>query len=279
MTSMKSLIIRARTLRADFFLNAVSTASALSLALVATACGSDSGTDGSGNGAATQPDASAGASSGGTNVSGSGAASGSNAGGTTLGGGGTSATAGGNSGTSAGGRQSRGGTNAGGVGPSAGGAVIAGSPGAGGATIGTGGSPGTLSDGGCIALGSPCDPNTSICCSNDICVSSTSPDYAGCRQPCTTAADCASGCCIPFANLPNKGFCGAALLCQCAGQDETCGGTRHCCSGFACSTFDSTGALACHKSCTQNSDCTTNCCVKVTGTADSVCLTPNFCGH
>jgi hypothetical protein len=135
------------------------------------------------------------------------------------------------------------------------------------------------SAGACTSVGSSCDPDTTICCPGAVCVTSTSPDYAGCREECTTAADCASGCCIPFANIPNKGFCGAAALCQCAGQDETCGGTRQCCGGFSCSTFDGTGALACHKSCTQNSDCSTNCCVEVQGTGDKVCLPAKpFCG-
>lgn len=161
------------------------------------------------------------------------------------------------------------GTNVGGA------TTSGGRAGSSGASSGTGGG----SVGGCTSVGSSCNPDTTICCPGAVCVTSTSPDYAGCREECATAADCASGCCIPFANIPNKGFCGAAALCQCAGQDETCGGTRQCCSGFSCSTFDGTGALACHKACAQNSDCSTNCCVQVQGTADKVCLPAKpFCG-
>jgi hypothetical protein len=201
------------------------------------------------------------------------------------GGAGSSAGAGASGGPSRGGNMSStGGVSSGGGrsgattggGSSVGGAVVSGGrPGAGGSSGASGGSVG-----GCTSVGASCNPDTTICCPGAVCVTSTSADYAGCREECTTAADCASGCCIPFANIPNKGFCGAATLCQCAGQDETCGGTRQCCGGLSCSTFDSTGALACHKTCTQNSECSTNCCVKIAGTPDSVCLPAKpFCGQ
>ena len=219
-------------------------------------------TDGGAGGAAGNVSAAGNSSSAGNSSAGAGASGGASRGGTTSGGGG--GTSGGASGASSGG------------GTSVGGATVSGGrTGMGGGASGAAGG----SVGGCTSVGASCNPDTTICCPGAVCVTSTSPDYAGCREECTTAADCASGCCIPFANIPNKGFCGAAILCQCASQDETCGGTRQCCSGYSCSTFDSTGALACHKSCTQNSDCTTNCCVQVAGTSDSVCLPAKpFCG-
>lgn len=245
--------------------------------LIATTTACDSEGDAAatvGTGAASpidggNPAANAGGSSaGGNGVTGASGTSG----GPTLGGGGANgggATSSGAGATAAGGRTSTGGT-----GPAAGGTSAGGMP------SGTGNTSGNPSDAGCPGVGTACDPDRTICCSGLVCVTSTSPDYAGCRQSCATASDCSTGCCIPFANIPNKGFCGAALLCQCAGQDETCGGARQCCSGFSCSTFDQTGALACHKLCTQNSDCSTNCCVKVNGTADSVCLPAKpWCGQ
>jgi len=248
------------------------------VAISATACSSD-GDGGSGAPASTTPDGGSAAGAGGASVGGAnGSSGGVNQGGNTVGSGGTTSSG---AGTGSGATSSGGATN-GGSAASSGGRTGAGggSSGAGGVSSGAGGASGNPPDGGCPGVGTACDPNTTICCAGLICVTSTSPDYAGCRQSCTTAADCASGCCIPFANLPNKGFCGDATLCQCAGQGETCGGARQCCSGYSCATFDSTGALACNKLCTQNSDCATNCCVKVNGTPDSVCLPAKpWCGQ
>jgi hypothetical protein len=251
-------------------------ATTLVLLTVAAGCSSDSdgNAQGGGTGSAVNSDggstggsAGSGATAGnssaaGNNSAGGGASGGPSQGGNTTGvGGGTST---GGSGTSSGG-----GTNVGGA------IVSGGRTGTGGGASGASGA----SVGGCTSVGSSCNPDTTICCPGAVCVTSTSPDYAGCRQECVTAADCASGCCIPFANIPNKGFCGDASLCQCSAQDEPCGGARQCCDGYSCSTFDATGALACHKACTQNSDCSTNCCVQVTGTADHVCLPAKpFCG-
>jgi hypothetical protein len=242
---------------------------AIALLVVSTfGCSSESDGTGLGSGAGGAAGASPDGSAAGTAGANSGGGSSSQGGNTTGVGG---ATAAGGSVTS-GGRSSAGGGST-----SVGGATVAGGrTGVGGVSGGAGGG----SAGACTAVGSSCNPDTTICCPGAVCVTSTSPDYAGCREECTTAADCASGCCIPFANIPNKGFCGAAILCQCAGDGETCGGTRQCCGGFSCSTFDSTGALACHKSCAQNSDCSTNCCVVVQGTSDKVCLPARpFCGQ
>jgi hypothetical protein len=242
--------------------------------LLASAAGCSSDSDGNspggGSGGASSPDGGAGtagnSSGAGNSSAGAGASGGPGQGGNATGAGG--AISGGRSSTGSGGSSGVGGSNVGGA------TLTGGRTGTAGGSSGAGGSVG-----GCTSVGSSCDPDTTICCPGAVCVTSTSPDYAGCREECTTAADCTSGCCIPFANIPNKGFCGAAALCQCAGQDETCGGTRQCCGGFSCSTFDGTGALACHKACAQNSDCSTNCCVQVQGTADKVCLPAKpFCG-
>jgi hypothetical protein len=245
----------------------------VALAFSAAACSSEADSNGTNSSPATPDGSTAGA--GGSNAAGANASSGGvNQGGNIVGAGGTITSGAGTAGTGSGTTHSGGATNGGAT------ASSGGHPGAGGQSSGSGGGSGNLPDGGCLpGVGTACDPNRSICCGGFICVASTSTDYSGCRQPCTTAADCASGCCIPFANLPDKGFCGDAKLCQCAGEGETCGGTRQCCGGQSCSTFDSTGALACHKLCTQNSDCTTNCCVKVNGTSDSVCLPAKpWCG-
>lgn len=145
-----------------------------------------------------------------------------------------------------------------------------------GTAMGSGGA--TPSGGMCTGVGTACDAAQPMCCSGLICVASTGPDYAGCREPCTTAADCKSGCCIPFANIPDKGFCGDAQLCQCAALDETCGGARQCCDGFTCTTYDSTNRLACRPKCTKNSDCDTNCCIAIPTTPDSACFMASWCG-
>jgi hypothetical protein len=93
------------------------------------------------------------------------------------------------------------------------------------------------------------------------------------------ASDCASGCCIPFGNMPSAGFCGDAILCQCAELDEECGGTRRCCEGFTCTTYDETNVLGCRPVCQNNSDCDTNCCIAIPGTNDSACFQAAWCGR
>lgn len=210
-------------------------------------------------------------------------AGGASTGGTSGTGGGTATTGG------ASGSATTGGASTGGTSSSGGTATTGGTSGSGGSTPGGAPSGGATSAGGltgaggttgaCTQIGTPCNTTAPECCPGLLCVGSTSADYAGCRQPCAGATDCASGCCIPFSNIPDKGFCGDALLCQCAGLDETCGGARSCCSGFTCTTFDATNALACKPVCTQNADCTTNCCVAIPGTTDSACLPPSFCGR
>jgi hypothetical protein len=164
---------------------------------------------------------------------------------------------------------STGASGSGGVGPGSGGTVAAG-----GATPGSGG----VSNGTCKQLTEACNSNAPDCCGNLTCVSSTSTDYSGCREPCATATDCASGCCIPFGNFPNKGFCGAASLCQCSKLNETCGGTHQCCAGFTCTTYDQTNVLGCRPLCKQNSDCTTDCCIAIPTTTVSACFDPSWCG-
>lgn len=154
--------------------------------------------------------------------------------------------------------------------------------GAGGASFGDAATKGDAATEGdataCAASGESCAESVSSCCGDLICVGSTASNDKFCRQPCTEPDDCASQCCVLF-EAGNGGFCAPSERCQCAAEDETCGGTRRCCDGLACSTFDETGDFACKPLCQRDADCETRCCQPITGTDESVCLTADWCGR
>lgn len=128
----------------------------------------------------------------------------------------------------------------------------------------------------CFGIGDACEGEQLSCCDGLTCVGSSNPDMAGCRPMCQTAGDCDSGCCIPYSNV-DAGFCVAAKFCECAADGETCGGSIHCCDGFACSSGDTPGEFACRPVCKVDGDCDTNCCRPIQMTDTSVCLPSSWC--
>jgi hypothetical protein len=130
----------------------------------------------------------------------------------------------------------------------------------------------------CSGVAGPCTQPGPSCCNGLTCVSSRAPEYSGCRKPCTTANGCESGCCVPYAD-GKSGFCAEAAACACAVLDGVCGGVHHCCDGLACATFDASGAFACKPECQTDADCQSGCCRPIEGTADSACLSADWCSH
>jgi hypothetical protein len=140
------------------------------------------------------------------------------------------------------------------------------------------------------------------CCDAMSCFESDNPDFAGCRQTCTSAADCASHCCTPAGSA---GICVAAEYCgepctssagctsnccvpgfpasdgnHCA-PAKTCSGdacleagagcgTGVCCEGLVCTGADKTSST-CKTRCKTSTDCTSGCCASITGTDQKEC--------
>jgi hypothetical protein len=109
----------------------------------------------------------------------------------------------------------------------------------------------------CAAEGGSC-ANTPCCdCLGLRCVTD-SVSGTVCRQPCSSDADCATGCCDTGA-----GTCHDALYCNCVGTGQTCGsGGPDCCPGTSCLTFssDGSGPFSCYANCNTQADCATGCC-------------------
>ncbi len=127
----------------------------------------------------------------------------------------------------------------------------------------------------CTATGKTCTVNGDCCNFNEgtgSCVSGR------CTDSCTSNSACVSGCC---ASLQSGGrACGPASLCtSCTSTGGACSVNGNCCNfqvgqGFCVNR--STGAL-CVDSCTGNTQCNSNCCAPLTGSAGSVCSPPSYC--
>jgi hypothetical protein len=126
----------------------------------------------------------------------------------------------------------------------------------------------------CQAEATACAPDAT-CCGGLVCIDDGAAST--CRQACATDGDCDSNCCIPAGDA-GSGYCTDALVCSCVGEGETCSGSILCCEGFACSTFDSSGAFRCQKRCADDTDCGTgDCCRTIQGTSNRVCLSGSYC--
>jgi len=77
----------------------------------------------------------------------------------------------------------------------------------------------------------------------------SNPDFAGCRPPCTTSADCDSGCCQLFAGS-NNGLCTDIGYCGCGAG---------CAADSTCASFDGKN-YSCYKNCMSATDCNGRCC-------------------
>jgi hypothetical protein len=153
--------------------------------------------------------------------------------------------------------------------------------GAGGVPFGAGGSISFGAGGAptaCKMTGEACQ-NSLDCCDGAACNNTSEvPALNGCHPGCTQSSDCATGCCVKFSN-GNGGICADAMWCSC-GMDGTHCGTMlpQCCSGQTCLAGDAMRSFyECKKICATNADCTTNCCVPLTGLNMSACLDPMYC--
>lgn len=100
----------------------------------------------------------------------------------------------------------------------------------------------------CVKRGGTC-ATYADCCYGDCVTGTTNTDWLGCRPPCTTSADCDTGCCQLYANS-TTGFCTSAGYCGCGAG---------CPAGSSCSTFDGK-TFACRKDCMEHTECPTQCC-------------------
>jgi hypothetical protein len=132
----------------------------------------------------------------------------------------------------------------------------------------------------CKKRAEACQPGSATmannCCRGS-CVQSENPDFAGCRPDCTKNDQCDTGCCQLFRDSTN-GFCAPALYCSCGALDARCGeqNTPRCCEGSACAS-QGDDPFTCHKTCTQPSDCPTNCCRPLSSNTASICQPAEYC--
>lgn len=113
----------------------------------------------------------------------------------------------------------------------------------------------------CTKRGQACSKDEQCC--NGVCVTSSNPDWNGCRLGCATNADCDTGCCQLFSNS-STGFCTDPGYCGCGSG---------CAAGSTCSTFDNK-TFSCRKDCTMDTDCASVCCSgTVPNTNHGVCIT------
>jgi hypothetical protein len=134
----------------------------------------------------------------------------------------------------------------------------------------------------CKKTGEVCDPGSSStpnnCCQGD-CVISQDPYHAGCRQACTKNSDCVkTGCCTMYANS-TRGFCVDSLFCTCGAEGAACGqlNTPECCDGTYCAGSTAENSYKCLKACKTDDDCSSHCCVPITGTDRHVCEEEGHC--
>ena len=168
------------------------------------------------------------------------------------------------------------GSDTGGVSANAGGAA-----GTAGSLVGSGGF-GTFAAGG-SAGAAACKKESetcalsSDCCGNAVCNTNTpAAELLGCHAACKTAADCPSGCCMPYGM--QSGFCADAKWCACGTDGSQCGSMQPaCCTTHVCLQNQAATGFECKKLCQANTDCPTSCCVAIPNTTEKACLDPVYC--
>jgi len=126
----------------------------------------------------------------------------------------------------------------------------------------------------CLRGGGICDGVP--CCEGSTCVQGAD-GMARCQEPCSTAADCQTGCCQSQGAAGGK-VCAVGASC-CQPQDAPCDETKQfCCADATCVIFvDLPGQQLCKKTCTQNGDCPTGCCAPLGDSGVRACLDKSYC--
>jgi hypothetical protein len=139
-------------------------------------------------------------------------------------------------------------------------------------------SPGALA-GICTGLDGSCASRA--CCDGLTCAETNGGK--ACKQGCTSAADCASGCCT---DLYDTGVLVCAELdactnpCKRRGEACTPGSSttpNDCCRG-SCVESENPEYAGCRPSCTTDAQCDTGCCVLFANSTNGFCAAAQFCG-
>lgn len=122
-------------------------------------------------------------------------------------------------------------------------------------------------------VGAACGAGVANCCSELLCISSSTPEFVGCQEGCTDESDCASGCCRPTSNAAVS-FCVDARYCACSGTGEECGGSTglSCCENSICIMQVGSTTAGCAPTCTDSSECASQCCTQLSNGTDRVCI-------
>jgi len=139
---------------------------------------------------------------------------------------------------------------------------------------GSGSASSSSGGGSCLAVGIDCTNARDACCSGLCDQPTTTTGPAVCAAPCTTGADCNSGCCASLQNTAQMacspiGFC--ANTCHSGGG--ACAASTDCCLNYECVT---TNGGTCAATCTSDSQCQSGCCAPLS-TGGSVCSAVQFC--
>jgi hypothetical protein len=131
-----------------------------------------------------------------------------------------------------------------------------------------------------ICVGPDASCATRACCDGLTCLNNGSYDV--CKQGCTTAADCSTGCCT---DVYDTGVLTCAELDACTNpckrEGEACTpGTsttpNDCCRG-SCVESENPDYAGCRPTCTTNDQCDTGCCVPFSNTNSGFCAAALYC--
>lgn len=125
----------------------------------------------------------------------------------------------------------------------------------------------------CAATGASCA--SKACCDGLTCM----PGTAICQRPCSTNADCPSGCCFDEDNN-GKAVCADTSLCtsSCGKVGASCTNSAECCTGLCNGSTTVSDWIGCRRPCTTNNDCSTGCCEMYTSGNSGFCADARWCG-
>jgi len=125
----------------------------------------------------------------------------------------------------------------------------------------------------CAETGASCA--SKACCDGLTCM----PGTALCQRPCTTNADCPSGCCFDEDDTGHS-VCAEASLCtsSCGKVGASCTKPADCCTGPCNTGTNVSDWLGCRRPCTKNTDCSTGCCEMYTSGTSGFCTDARWGG-